>query len=377
MFGEVVKVRKTRDNVTSHNCHLFVYGHLVFNTYDIRPSGSMAHRKVYEELVMLMNYNPPPVHIAAGSDVAFGYPSMFYDRHLDARLSLNHVKIASSLQSDIAGQVYDELVVLKAKNQPLPPATSDSQDGCCFSTKESRENETLQTTMMDARPIAGFYNQVSYFNCASIASTIALHPHADTWLSILTCYGSDRERESDEYPLMIDEYNLRIRHDHRTGEVKVYDSIWSCLNEELRNDIRGVSSRFGSLAAFQFLAPLPEVEDMFKNMGAMARRKGIPSLACPVFGFVTQNNIRLPPIPDSVLTLKLIPSVAKFCAVAPELRRSVRLNSPKERSPRKKPSKSRGMTKPWPTVTVKQPAARYDSVTFVQHVRDKIRIETS
>ena len=334
----------------------------------------MAHRKVYEELVMLMNYNPPPVHIAASSDVAFGYPNMFYDRHLDARLSLKHVKIASSLQSDIAKQVYDELVILKAKNQPLPPVTSDSQDGCCFSTKENRENETLRTTIMDARSIAGFYNQVSYFTCASIASTIALHPHADTWLSILTCYGSEHEREHDEYPLMVDEYNLQTRHDHRTGEVKVFDSIWSCLNEELRNDIRGISSRFGSLAAFQFLAPLPEVEDMFKNMGGVAKRDGIPSLACPVFGSVTQNNIPSSPIPDSLMTLKLIPSVAKLCTISTELRRSVRLNSPKEQSTRKSLSKS-GMIKPWPTVTVKQTAARHDSALFVQHVCDKIRIK--
>jgi len=348
----------------------------VFNTYDIQPSGGMAHRKVYEELVMLMNYNPPPVHIAAGSNVAFGYPNMFYDRHLDARLSLKHVKIASSLQSDIARQVYDELVLLKAKNQPLPPAMSDNEDGCCFSTKESRENETLRTTVMDARSIAGFYNQVSYFNCASIASTIALHPHADTWLSILTCYGSDRVRERDGCPLMIDEYNLRIRHDHRTDEVKVFDSIWSCLNEELRNDIRGIFSRFGSLAAFQFLAPLPEVEDMFKNMGTVARMNGIPSLACPVFGFVIPNNISLSPIPDSVITLKLIPSVAKCCTVAPKLRRSVRLNSPEERSPRNNPPKSRGMAKPWPAVTVKQTAARHDSAAFVQHVCDTVRIKT-
>ena len=67
------------------------------------------HWRVYEELLILMKYNPPPVHIAADSDVAFGFPNIFYDRHLDSRLSLKHIKLASSLPSDIAKLVYDEL----------------------------------------------------------------------------------------------------------------------------------------------------------------------------------------------------------------------------------------------------------------------------
>jgi hypothetical protein len=343
--------------VTSNNGHLFVT--TVFNT-------TMAHRKVYEELIMLLNYNPPSVHVAQDSQVTFCYPNMFYDRHLDSRLSLKHVKIASSLPSDIAKLVHDELKVLKTKDQSLPPMRSKSKDGCRFSTKERRENGTLQTTISDVRSIVGFYHQVSHFYCASIASTIALYPHADTWLSILTCYGSGRAL--DQHPLMIDDYILRICHDHRTGEAKVPDSIWSCLDEELRDDIRRVSSQFGSLAAFQFLAPLPEVEGMLKSMGTVARRNEIPSLACPVLGYVTQNSVPLSPIPDSVMTLKSIPSVAKSCRVAQDLRRSARLHSLKEQT---NPSRSHAMDKPWPTVTVKRSTPSRGPALFVQRVCDK------
>ena len=161
-----VGAQEMHDNVTSHNGHLFqfFYGHTltaVFNTYDIQPSGNMAHRKVYEELIMLMNYNPPSVHVAQDSQVTFCYPNMFYDRHLDSWLSLKDVKIASSLQSDIAKLVYDELKALKAKDQSLSPAESNNQDGCRFSTKEIRESEALQTTISDVRSIVGFYHQVS------------------------------------------------------------------------------------------------------------------------------------------------------------------------------------------------------------------------
>ena len=202
----------------------FFYGH----TYgSVQPSGNMAHRKVYEELIMLMNYNPPPVHVAQDSQVTFCYPNMFYDWHLDSRLSLKDVKIASSLPSDIVKLVHDELKALKARDQSLPPAQSKNGDGCHFSTKEIRESEALQMTISDVRSIVGFYHQISYFYCASIACTMALYPHADTWLSILLCYGSGRELE--EHPLMIDDYILQIYSDHRTGEVRTFDSIWSCF----------------------------------------------------------------------------------------------------------------------------------------------------
>ena len=327
-----------------------------------------SHRRVYEELVMLMKYNPPPVHIAADSDIAFDFPNIFYDRHLDSRRSLKHVKYASSLPSDIAKLVYDELKVLKAKNQPLPPSKSNSLDGCCFSTKERRKNRSLPTTITDARSIVSFYNQVSYINCASVASTLALHPHADTWLSILKYCGSERELE--QHPLMINDYNLQIPHDDVTGKVEVFDSIWACLDEELRDDIRRISSQFGSLASFQFLVPLPEVEDMFKNMGTVARKNKIPSLLCPVFGYDTQSDVPLLPIPDSRLALESIPSIAKLCSAAPELRRSARLNSSKGRPPRKKSPKPRSTSKPWPVVTVKQAAAKLGSAVFVQHVSE-------
>jgi hypothetical protein len=356
-----------RDNVTSHNGHLFVYGPTpVFNTYDIQPSGSMAHRKVYEELIMLLNYNPPLVHVAQDSQVKFCYPNMFYDRHLDSRLSLKHVKVTPSLPSDIAGLVHDELKVLKAKDQSLPPARSNTEDGSCFSTQESRKTETLWTTILDANSIVDFYDKVSYENCASIASTIALHPHAKTWLPILTGYEPEPER--DQHPLMIDDYILRVRYDQRTGEAMVYDSIWSCLDEETRHDIRRISRRFGSLAAFQFLAPLPEVEDIFNNMGSVARRDGMRSLECPVSGYIAQNDVPLSSTLDSVMTLKSIPSVAKYCSMTQEPRRSARLNSPKERPSRKKQSKGRVTAKPWPTVIVKQGAVRRNSALFVQHV---------
>ncbi|KAF8334376.1 hypothetical protein F5887DRAFT_991484 [Amanita rubescens] len=325
----------------------------------------MAHREVYEELIMLTKYNPPPVHVAQDSQVTFCYPNMFYDRHLDPRLSLKHVEIASSLPRDIAKLVRDELKVLKAKNQPLPPDTSDSPDGCLFSTKESRQKEAFRTTITDAKSIVGFYDQVSYLNCASVASTIALHPHADTWLSILSFYGSERELE--RYPLMIDDCSLKVPRDDVTGEVEVFESIWSCLDEGLRDDIRRISNRLGSLAAFQLLVPLPEVEDMFKNMGTVARKNGIPSLASPVFGYDAQNDVPLSPSPDSFFMLKAIPSVAKLCLVAPELRRSARLNPPKKQPPRRKQSEISATDKPWPTVTVKKAAARVGSAVFVQH----------
>ena len=313
---------------------------------------------------MLMDYNPPPVHIVEAG-VTFSYPNMFFERHLDSRLSLKHIKLASSLTHDIAQLVYDELKLLKAKGQPLPLARSNSEDGCCFSTKDSRESDPLRKERSDARSIADFYEDVSYYNCASIASTIALHPHAKTWLPVLSFY----EGWDDKSSSMIDDYALRIRYNQRTGEVNVFNSIWSCLDEELRDDIRGISSRFGPLAAFQFLSPLPEVEDIFRNM---ARKSRVPSLPSLVLGCVGQDDVPLSPSPDSTALLGVLPSLAIVCATTEALRRSPRIISLEERPSRKVPiisGRSRALAKPWPTITVKRPTTRVDPIVFVQRVR--------
>ena len=307
-----------------------------------------------------MEYNPPPVHIRDASGLT--YPNMFFERHLDSRLGLKHIKLASSLTRDIAQLVYDELKLLKAKGQPLPPARSNSRDGCCFITKDSRESGPPETQRSDARSIADFYEEVSYYNCASIASTISLHPHAKTWLSVLSFY----EGREDTSPPMIDDHVLRIRYDDETGEANVFNSIWSCLDEELRDDIRGISNRFGPLAAFQFSSPLPEVEDIFRNM---ARKSRIPSLSSPVVGWVTHDDAPLPLSPDSIGLLESLPSLAKFCATTEALRRSPRIISLEERPSRKAPSRSRALAKPWPTITVKRPTTRVDPIIFVQRVR--------
>ena len=316
---------------------------------------------------MLMNYNPPAVHISEASGVAFCYPNMFFERHLDPRLSLKHIKLASSLTRDIAQLVYDELKILKAKGQPLPLARSNSKDGCCFITKDSREGYPPETTRSDARSVADFYKAVSYYNCASIASTITLHPHAKTWLSVLSLYEGSGDK-LDQHPPMIDDHVLRIRHDHRTGEVNVFNSIWSCLDEELRDDIRGISNRFGPLATFQFFAPLPEVEDIFRNM---ARKSRVPSLSSPVTGSIMPDT-PLPFSPDSIALLESLPSLAKLCATTPAPRRSPRIISLDERHSRNVPNMSgrgRALAKQWPTITMKRSTTRLDPILFVQRVR--------
>ena len=325
----------------------------------------MEYRNVYEELINLMKYNPPPVHIADAPGLTFSYPNMFFERHLDSRLGLKHIKLASSLTRDIAQLVHDELKLLKAKGQPLPPARSNSEDGCCFRTTDNRENYPPRTERSDARSIAGFYEDVSYYNCASIASTITLHPHAKTWLSVLSFY----EGLEDKSPLMMDDYALRIFYDQQTGEVNIFNSIWSCLDEELRDDIREISSRFGPLAAFQFFSPLPEVEDIFRNM---ARKSRIPFLSSPVVDDVAHDDVPLPSSPDCIGLLDSLPSLAKVCATTEALRRSPRIISREERPSRKAPGISgriRALTKPWPTITVKRPTTRVDPTVFVQRVR--------
>ena len=334
----------------------------------------MARQKVDEDLLALFDYNPPLICLSKDSDVTFSYPNMFYDQHLDSRLSLKYIKLVPSLHREISDLVSDELRVLKSKGQDLP-LTSNSEDGCRFSTKTSRQNNPPQTTIEDAESVAGFYEKASFYYCASIASTIALHPHAPTWLTILDFDNlSERLRN---HPANVDTVVLQVLHHPDTGELDIPPSIWACLDDELRHDIRTISDN-GGLAAFQFHAPLIEVEEMFKNMGSVVKKKKVLSSKCSAVDHVFQNDIPLSLDSDSVTTMELLPSIAAAHSTMQETRRSARINHPKKERTSAMPTSNGNKTKTLPILTVKRSnAKKLDSTIFIQRVRTTCIFQTS
>ena len=329
----------------------------------------MARRRVYEELLALFDYNPPPIAFVDYTE-AFTYPNIFYDRHLDPRLTLKHVKLVPSLPHEIAQFAFDELKVLKGRGQLLPLINNKSKDGCSFTTRSSRATFPPVTDATDAISVAHLYQQVSVFNCSSIASTIALHPQAETWGSILQ-FDEGSEPESGRRPAMTDTFVVQIPYDSLTGKLDIFDSILSHLDDKLRANIHEMSRRFQTLVTMQFHAPLAVVEELFKRMGERAKSKQIPPLKCSVVGFHVQDNRPAPP--DSISTLGSLPSITAHKSENPELRRSARLRSPNV--PLTRPTsrisskrKSKAMFT-WPTVTVDpQKCAAKDPDTFIRRV---------
>lgn len=323
-------------------------------------------------MAALIDYNPPPTTLSEESGITFSYPNVFYDRHLDPRLHLRRVKATPSLSLELSELVLDELKILKSRNQPLP--LLDKED-CCFITENSRESYPPRTAIWDAESVARFYSCTSYENCAPVSSTIALYPHGEAWGRILDfCEGSELER--GRRPAMIDNYILQVSHHHETGELDISKTILSCLSDDLRQDIRAMSDRFRTLATFQFHVPSTKVEDLFKEMDAVAKRSRIPLLQCPPVGFVTSRHVPPLPFPDSLPTMQSLPCIVARCPSTQPTRRSARLSSRRERrsesvsSTQAKGQTSRTRVKAWPTVKVKPTKAlRPDSHLFLQHVR--------
>ena len=144
-------------------------------------------QKVYEEIIALFEYNPPPVKLS--TKVTFSYPNVFYDRHLDLGLCLKHVKVLPSIALELSELVHEELLFLKSKGQPLPLLEHDDN---CFISDYVRQKYPPQTTIWAADWVAQFYSRTTILNCAPVASTIALCPHAKAWSTILTFSGGPR-----------------------------------------------------------------------------------------------------------------------------------------------------------------------------------------
>lgn len=329
----------------------------------------MARQQVYEEIAALFDYNPPPPTLSEESGIALSYPNVFYDRHLDSRLCLKHIEASPSLTIDLSELVVDELKLLKSRDQPLPLLRNEDSR---FITEDGRKRYPPRTTIWDAESVAHFYSRATYQNCAPVASTIALYPHGEAWGSILNfCEGHEH---GGRRPAMIDNYILEVSHHHKTRELKLSRAISSCLNDELRQDIRTVLGRFRTLATFQFHVPSTEVERLFRDMGAVAKRSRIFSLQCPTVGFVASENVAQLTLPDSSATIKSLPCIMARCPSTQTVRRSARLSSRSKSvsNTRPKGQTSRTRVKSWPSLNVKSArASRIDSLLFIQHVRTK------
>ena len=75
-----------------------------------------------------------------------------------------------------------------------------------------------------------------------------------------------------QHPGMIDSYVLR-------GDLEISKAAPSRLDDELRQDTCAMSDEFRLLATFQFHVPLTRLEELFREMDAVAKRGRSDDLA--------------------------------------------------------------------------------------------------
>jgi hypothetical protein len=143
----------------------------------------MGSFSIDPELKALFDWNPPnlsPAPEASKSKASHG-PS-FYDLHLSENLILNQVILLPSLHRDIARVVDNTLSLLQDRRITLPP-TSDRR----FPTREDRKDDDVEISplMINERSVANYYSKRAARYCIPVASTLALHPQAPKWTTIL------------------------------------------------------------------------------------------------------------------------------------------------------------------------------------------------
>lgn len=288
---------------------------------------------------------------------------------MDLGLALKHIRLVPSLPLEISRIVYDGVKSLKSKGQLLPLIENGCEDGCIFSTEFDRKHVSSRVNITDAAAVAKIFAKVSHYYCECVASTIALYPHCETWLPILS-FVEGLDLGPSRFPTMVDNFVLQIQRDPGSPELDIANSVWSCLTEELRGDIRKISDRFKSIAAFQFHVPNSKVEELFIEMGEKAKRKKFAWPRCSTLGY-EQSDILAPRPPDSISTIKLLPSIGVVCPTF-EIRRSARLNGQKSASGSRAAAKGRAGRKGvdiWPTVIIKpNTPMKLDSNLFIQQV---------
>jgi hypothetical protein len=134
-----------------------------------------------QEIEALFPWNPPrlkPAPLPPGKKPSTGTrPLAFYDRHIPVHKALQEVKRLPSLIQQLAENVD---TALEAALETLPPLGD-------FITARERKRDIKYSSKIvtDEKGVASFYDKTTARFCAPLASTLALHPQASEWFSLV------------------------------------------------------------------------------------------------------------------------------------------------------------------------------------------------
>jgi hypothetical protein len=297
------------------------------NLYVFLQSSRMVqvtYEQLQHELSLLFNYNPPPL-VAASNSASLcpklvPPPSIFYDKHLDERLTLQRIVLLPSITTRLSDAVEKISHSLEHRKIRLPLYdTSDT-----FPTERFRAYRIFRKPIIDANSVAKAYQQTTARYCMDIASMMLLSPAASSWDTILNWIQTTMSELSD-HPALEENYALNVMYmpgESSNESVSISTSIWESIDSETRERLPQIAQRFPVLAVWQIFTISPESEALLNDMGRIALSDRFLHEKCLTTGHVAVLPPNLSYAPDATSTLWDVPlssdcEIHKDASIAP------------------------------------------------------------
>ncbi|RDB15897.1 MAP kinase kinase MKK1/SSP32 [Hypsizygus marmoreus] len=241
------------------------------------------------EIQLLFDYRPPALSTRAEwSSHPQVSPFWFYDRHLDEKLNLLHVKPMPTLPKDLAALVDDGILAMRLRGFPLPEVSSTS----VFTPEAYRRGFFPRVT--DATSVGRFYDNTIANSCESVASVLAIHPHTSEWLPALMWAKTDGEWRP---PSSWDEdFSIRIRFEPETDELLMPNGLPELLGHRTLQNLKDLARRFPELATCEIGVVSTETEFILRDMDRLTAG-GFKPIFCGTVGTLPSISVYTPP-PD-------------------------------------------------------------------------------
>jgi len=166
---------------------------------------------VLKELDELFSWNPPrlvPRPVDDREPSTTTRQPAFFDRHFSTKLALKRVVRLPSLVEDLAKTVDS---ALDAAKHTLPELSRHF-----YTTKDRRRAvEQAERHVRDEKGVCVFYSHTTAIYCPIVASTLAFHPTAPSWLPLI--YWTDAV-SSSRHAIMDAELTFYAADDTEVGE---------------------------------------------------------------------------------------------------------------------------------------------------------------
>ncbi|EDR15291.1 uncharacterized protein LACBIDRAFT_301371 [Laccaria bicolor S238N-H82] len=165
----------------------------------------------------------------------------FFDRHFSTKLALKRVVHLPSLVEDIAKTVDS---ALDAAKHTLPKISN----GDFYTTNDRRRAvREAERNVRDENEVRAFYSYTTARFCPVVASTLALHPAASSWISLIhwtTSVSSPRHAVTDA--------ELTFYRLDDTDDAVRREEILDTMESRRRDILKGMREKQAPLITFEF-----------------------------------------------------------------------------------------------------------------------------